>query len=262
MEIDKSLFADNVKPLIDLLLSDNWPAAAPKFMICEDTEKDKTERAEGILSYVGEDLTDKKFLDFGCGEGYVVREAAKQSKLAVGFDLEKTGELPWETTQDNFTLTTSIDKVKETGPYNIIMLYDVLDHAQNPEEVLKQVASLCDAETKVIVRCHPWMSRHATHIYKDLNKAFVHLIFTEDELKLMGITSKFTQKYFYPINKHKEWFDAAGFKLISNDVIRTSVEPFFKKPKIAARLPLNEYKGQFPQWQMSQSFNDYILTLK
>lgn len=259
MKIDRTLFPESTQILIDLLESSEWPAAAPQFLICENTEKDKSERAEGILNYIGENLDKKKFCDFGCGEGHVIREIGKYASTSIGYDILKDGELNWETTQDNYTLTTNFEIVKEKSPYDFILLYDVLDHAKNPLEILEQVKSLCNKDTKVFVRCHTWMSRHGSHLYQQINKAWIHLVFTEEELNLMGLKIPETKKIYLPLATQEDWFKQSGFKVINSDIIKCQVETFFRRPLILNRLPLNQFKGEFPEWQMSQSFNDYIL---
>ena len=182
MNIDKSLFSPEAQTLIDFLQSADWPEAAPAFLICQNTEEDKTERAEGIINYIAENFTNKKFCDFGCGEGHVAREAGKIAGYSIGYDVVKDGTLPWESTEYDYSLTTDFEKIKQNGPYDIILLYDVLDHVKSPEDVLKQVASISNANTKIFVRFHPWIGRHGGHLYKDLNKAWAHLVFTEEEL--------------------------------------------------------------------------------
>jgi len=101
------------------------------------------------------------------------------------------------------------------------------------------------------------MSRHGAHLYKQLNKAWVHLIFTEEELAKMGVKMEFVRKYFTPINEQNSWFKNAGLTVVSSDIIKTAIEPFFRRPEIASKIPA--VKGQFPDWQMSQVFNDYRL---
>lgn len=261
MQIDRSLFPANTQVLIDLLQSSEWPHAAPQFLICANTEKDKVERAEGILNYIGENLDQKKFCDFGCGEGHVAKEVGKHTTNSTGYDIVKTGDLPWETTQEGFTLTTDYEKVKQQSPYDFILLYDVLDHAASPIEVLEKVRLLCNQDTKVIVRCHSWMSRHGSHLYQDINKAWIHLVFTEEELNLMGLKLPQMQKIYFPLGAQDEWFKRSNFKVISSDIIKCQVESFFRRPLISNRLPLEQFKGEFPEWQMSQSFNDYILKI-
>jgi 2-polyprenyl-3-methyl-5-hydroxy-6-metoxy-1,4-benzoquinol methylase len=261
MNIDKSLFSPEAQVLIDFLQSSDWPEAAPEFLICKDTEEDKTERSEGIVNYIAENFTNKKFCDFGCGEGHVAREVGKIAGYSIGYDVLKDGTLPWESTQNNYLLTTDFEKIKQNGPYDIILLYDVLDHVSSPEDVLKQVASISNANTKIFVRFHPWIGRHGGHLYKDLNKAWAHLVFTEEELKLMGITLQNVNKCFHPLLEQKKLFASTGFKIINSDTIKSTVEKFFRRPKIMKRLPLNKFKFEFPEWQMSQSFNDYVVQL-
>jgi hypothetical protein len=87
------------------------------------------------------------------------------------------------------------------------------------------------------------------------------LFFSEEELKNMGIEFDFIQKYYFPINKHKSWFNESGFQFESSDIVRSFVEPFFRRQEILSRIP-EEFNGEFPEWQMSQTFNDYVLKIK
>ena len=254
--IDKSLFPREKHVLLELLDGSDWPEAAPQFLICEDSENDKMERAEGILDYIGDKLEGKKILDFGCGEGHVALKAAETAELAIGYDIVQ----PSKTGTDKCLLTSDFDKVKEKGPFDLIILYDVLDHCKDSVVALNQVKSVSGPKTKVFVRCHSWMSRHGAHLYKQLNKAWVHLIFTEEELAKMGVKMEFVQKYYFPINTQNKWFADSGFKVVSSDIIKCAIEPFFRKPEIASILGIN-FQGNFPEWQLSQVFNDYVLGL-
>ena len=261
--IDKALFPAGVHGLLDLLMSDKWPEAAPAFLICEDTEDDKMERAEGILDYIGDNLTTRKVLDFGCGEGHVALKASETAVKSVGYDIVKSGTLAWESwlkpsLGDKCLLTTDFAKVAAEGPYDLVILYDVLDHCVDPVAALNQIKSVCTPQAKIFVRCHSWMSRHGAHLYKQLNKAWLHVFFTEEELVKMGLKMEFTQKYVFPIAKQTSWFNEVGLKTHGSDVIKTAVEPFFRQPALVARYPA-EFKGQFPEFQMSQVFNDYKL---
>lgn len=258
MQIDKSKLPENIHHLVDMLMSPEWPEAVPPFLICSDSEEDKFERAEGIIDYVSFDLKDKKICDFGCGEGHLAIEASKVAAKSIGYDVKVTGIHPWEV-QEKYLLTTNIDMVKSHAPYDYVILYDVLDHSINPISVLKNVFDISHNETKIFVRCHSWMSRHGGHTYRTINKAWVHLVFTEEELKAMDCNPEFSFKYYTPIITQKEWFNIVNLTITESEIIKTVVEPFFRKPEIMARLPLEKYKGEFPEWQMSQVFNDYFL---
>lgn len=250
--------SSEAQALFNMLQSSEWPEAVPEFLICSETEEDKCERAEGILDYIDIELKDKKVLDFGCGEGHVSLKAAETSALSVGYDVKPSGAMTWEQ-KDKYLLTTDFSKVQNQGPYDLVILYDVLDHSEDPVAILKQVKSVCHSGSQIFVRCHSWMSRHGSHLYKQMNKAWVHLFFTAEELASMGLKPDIVQRYYFPMNHQHDWFKNADLKIKSEDVIKGIVEEFFKKPEIKSRLP-NAFK-EFPEWQMSQSFNDYFLTL-
>ena len=123
-----------------LLKSDKWPQAVNPLQICdEDSEQLKRERADGILSIILEaKLNNKHFLDFGTGEGHVANEAANQgATISVGYDIKVPDKSPftWDKMEDKCLLTTDFEQVKATGPYNLILFYDVLDHVREDGQV-------------------------------------------------------------------------------------------------------------------------------
>jgi len=254
-QIDKSLFPEAVHPLLDLLITDAWPEAAPKYLICEDSENDKLDRADGILDYIGISFKDKKVLDFGCGEGHVSDKAAETAILSVGYDIVQPS---FDSNKKNCILTSDFSNVTKNGPYDIIILYDVLDHCKDVLDALNQVKSVSDSQTKIFIRCHSWMSRHGAHLYKKLNKAWVHLIFSEEDLNKMGVKMDFVRKYYFPVDTQNKWFKESGFKVLSSEIIKSPVDSFFKCEELKKILSKN-FDGKFPEWQMSQCFNDYVL---
>lgn len=252
---------DVFEELKTLLNSEIWPQAAPDFLICEENEKDKIERADGIISYLGLELNEKNFLDFGCGEGHVVKHVAGLgAKKSIGYDIKTSENLTWNQEDGNFLLTTDFEKVKANAPYDYIVLYDVLDHSDDPVAILSSLRELMNDNSKVYVRCHPITSRHGTHQYRKLNKAFVQLVFTEDELKQIGLENDIKQKTYHPLSDNTKWFQKAKFKIVSHDVVKSPVEEFFKNTKIvASRITRPPYGKGFPDFQMQQVFNDYTL---
>ena len=264
-KINKDLFPKETHLLLDVLASPMWPEAVPSFLICEDKEEDRQDRAEGILDFVYQnldiDITRKKFLDFGCEAGHVALEAGKKALKSVGYDIKKYGNYTWEETDSNCFLTTDFEKVKENGHYHFIMLYDVLDHVENPVEVLKQVRSVCTSNSVVFLRFHSWMSRHGAHLYKKFNKAWIQLVFSEDELKLMGLVPETVQRYIRPIATQKGFIEEAGFNVIKESIETSAVEPFFKESVLKSRF-FSNFGTEFPEFQMSQSFNDYLIKIK
>lgn len=264
---EKSKTFDELKRLLE---SDEWPEAVFQIQIAdENSESDKEERAEGITDMILPPLDGKKFLDFGCGEGHIVNCTSKSAEMSVGYDIVKNpkSRFEWEAEKEKILLTTDLEKARSKGPYDVILLYDVLDHAQvqTPGEILKLVCSLLSDEGKVYLRTHPWTSRHGGHAYRKLNKAFVHLVFTEEELKSMDIELEPNMKVNFPISSYNSWIKDSGLiKSMEPELDEQEVEPFFSKKtivkdRILKLFEAEEWKQECPVWQMSQCFWDYVL---
>jgi SAM-dependent methyltransferase len=258
---------DNLKTLLD---SSEWPNAVFEVQIAdENCEGDKKERAEGIVDIILPSLDQKKFLDFGCGEGHVAKYAAKNANLSIGYETEKNpnSQLEWENKKENFLLTMDFEKVKKEGPYDIILIYDVLDHSKEESmtKVLEKAKSVLLDEGNIYLRCHPWVSRHGGHAYRKINKAFVHLVFTEDELEKIGLELEFNNKVLYPLATYLKAIEDAGLTKINEEEIDfQDVEPFFSENPIVKRrilkaFGINEWGNTRPAFQMSQCFVDYVL---
>jgi 2-polyprenyl-3-methyl-5-hydroxy-6-metoxy-1,4-benzoquinol methylase len=260
--------------LKNLLNSKEWPQAVFQDQIAdENSEKDKEERAEGIADILLPNLNDKKFLDFGCGEGHVAKHVANDSSLSVGYDIEKSikSQLAWEEKKEKLLLTTDFEKARSEGPYDIILIYDVLDHAkeESMSEILERAKSVLSEDGIIYLRCHPWCGRHGGHAYRKINKAFVHLVLTEDELKEMGLDLEPNQKVFFPLDTYSKAIEKAGLvNSQERDIDFLDVEPFFSenpivKNRILAAYGIKEWgeKGR-PAFQMSQCFVDYVLSNK
>ena len=256
----------------ELVKSPLWPSAVPEELICKtESEEDKQERAEGIIYLmINEDLSDKSFLDFGCGEGHVVFQAAKNNvKKSVGYDPHSS--LP--DSDEKCYFYNDFEKVREEGPFDIVLMYDVLDHLDGFDsvdptevtnrmaEVLSQVKLVTHENSKIYLRCHPWCSRHGGHLYNSLNKAFVHVVFSKSELEDMGYEVEGVAKVTFPQATYNAAIRAAGLKTISQDVIQTQIEGFFQEGLIAKRIVSHWPEGHaYPGYQTGQDFLDYILT--
>lgn len=266
----------------------NWPAAVEASLICNrQSEDEKFDRAEGILDMVvTKSIKNTKFLDFGCGQGHVAEKALAQNcKLTVGYDIESQN---WDKRKidEKLLLTTDWNEVKKNGPYEVVLVYDVLDHIVTPTyeiidchnppnniiEAFKAIKSVTAPAGTIYVRCHPWTSRHGSHLYQKINKAFLQLIFTDEELIKIGATETklAIQKIIHPLDTYSKIFSLAGFRNIRENARLTEpIEPFFERNLLIAKRikqnwrtsPNNELRAgtKFPIFQMEIQFLDYIL---
>jgi len=261
---------EEFETLKSLLHSDEWPQAVFQVQIAdENSEKDKDERAEGIADILLPPLEGKKFLDLGCGEGHVANHASKVASVSVGYDIVKNpkSRFSWEQENEKLILTTDLEKVRANAPYDVILIYDVMDHVQEstPQEVLSIAKSVLADGGKIYMRMHPWASRHGGHAYRKLNKAFVHLVFNDEELRSLGVELDHNLKIIFPLSKYESWLAGSGLKKSSeHELDRQEVEDFFKENPLVRKRILKafgneEWKDDCPAWQMSQCFWDYVL---
>jgi 2-polyprenyl-3-methyl-5-hydroxy-6-metoxy-1,4-benzoquinol methylase len=248
-----------------LLLSSEWPLAAAPDQICNfNVEDEKLFRAENILNVFGlskSNLEGKRFLDFGCGEGHLVLKAKERGAIALGFDIE-----------DNFLKNTNCfftstwanieNYVSENGKFDIIVLYDVLDHLLGDTDLIfKNISSV--SKGLIYVRTHPFCSRHGFHLYYQMNKAFIHLIFSEKELSLLGVKpNTFTKGVTFPTEQYRIMLQNY-FRILESIESKTLVDDFFLKNQLVLeRIKKYWYKDNDLDSivdSMSLSFIDFLL---
>lgn len=253
--------AEEFEKIQELLQGQEWPEAVPDFLICKMTEEDKMERAEGIVDFLDIDLTNKKVLDFGCGEGHVVKLLREKSIDCSGFDISKQGALEWEK-EDGYLLTTDWSKILAKKPFDVVFLYDVLDHAESPIDCLNKVREVATPESHIVLRTHPFCGPHGGHLYQTINKAYLHLICTPEELEKLGCKLDFNQKVLFPLATCENWFKEASFAIKKSNTVKNHIAQFFmRNPVVRSRIN-KLYPNEFPSWQMSQAFNDYVVKMR
>lgn len=250
------------RPKREVLDINNWPEAIPVYLE-KPSDEDQTKRAIMVLDKIlDQSMEDKNFLDYGCGEGWVTQQAVyRGAKKVVGYDI--VSHHTWSKFK-GAVFTNNLQTEKEL--FDVVFLYDVLDHCEDPIGVMEDIKSRLSTNGKVYVRCHPWTSRHGMHLFKiGLNKAYLHLFLNWDELvQASGQQPWFTRPEKNPIEAYHWWFHQ--FRIVKEVPIKDLVPDFFKNQKmkelIAERqqMPFEDV-NQFLDL-MEVSFVDYVLTLQ
>lgn len=245
--------------------STEWPAAIDQNLICHSEDQLK-KRADNIIKlHVHEFLEDQKFLDFGCGDGYVTVAAANAgATLSVGYDISKKWK--FANNEGSYFFTADPKEVRQKGPYDVVLIFDVMDHlTEDPVRVLKEIRQLLSANGKIYMRNHPWCSRHGSHLHEKLNKAFAHLIFDDMELtRIGGYTQENVLKLTDPIGTYRSWFEEADLMVQNETIITKEAEEFFFLPEnIEIRDKLeNCWEGKDLRKLLSIEYVFYVLSLK
>ena len=259
-EKPKFLISGQFKDNIDnLILSDLWPNEVAPSLIVRN-EQQITIRAKSIAhSYGLHKMHGKKFLDFGCGNGAVVIEACKMGLFAFGYDHVQQ----WSDLVDNFSIDK--DYILSNGPYDIISLYDVIDHIMTHDEAVEAmsfVRGCATSDTVINVRCHPWTSRHGGHLYETINRAYAHILLSEEEYQKHATVK--VRKITRPLAEYAKIFQKAGLIVCNEEthMSRISMEEMFLSEHLVKMFSA-KLSGD-ADWQshvLSLAFIDYKLKI-
>lgn len=246
----------------ELLQIDSWPPAVPGHLMRTPKEQDQINRATAVLDMTLTcSLEGMSFLDYGCGEGYIAAGMLKRGVISTtGYDIVESPT--WQKHPINCVFTT--DKKSLTrGGYDCVFLYDVLDHVHDPVELMEHVKTLVKPTGIVYVRCHPWCAKHASHLFKvGLNKAYIHLFLSWEELCNLGYEQTFTRPEIDPIRAYNYWFHQ--FKIVKETVHKSHVSDFFMVPSFKQlvldqqQVPKERQEGFIKDMEIE--FVDFILT--
>jgi hypothetical protein len=180
--------------------------------------------------------------------------------LAVGYD-----PVVADQRFQNKLLTKDKLVVANNAPYDFIIVYDVLDHCEDPVAALKFIEELATPQTKVIVRNHPFCSRHGKHLFTALNRAFLHMFLDDLELvRLCGTSGEWTRPVLRPLTEYRNWLTHTKFDIAMETAVTTPVESFFTTPDnyLLRDKIITKYEGEDPSRHMQVDFVDYVLRKK
>jgi 2-polyprenyl-3-methyl-5-hydroxy-6-metoxy-1,4-benzoquinol methylase len=256
---------EEISEIEELLKNPNWVEAVPLDLICdENNEEDKMDRARGIrdVFHANYDYSNKKILDIGTGYGHLVKSIAeKNPTIVVGYDIKNEFQI-----QNDEKIKTTIlwDEVVQYGPYDLIYLYDVIDHAENetPQDILRKAKSVLSNDGIIKMRCHPFISRHGGHVYTKINKSYAHLVFSKEELIKLGHNMKNfpTTQVTSPLKTYSKFIFDAELKIVTHNVTNQPAEQLFLSGVFAERIKKNLKQTNLMIPQMGMQFVDFTLS--
>lgn len=227
----KSLSQSHLGPVPDYR-DDSWPEAVPEYLIVREDDLDAQRlRAIQIEGMIGFNATGLNVLDYGCGNGFLAAQYAKSAKTSYAYDIAQgsfsdfllDGSLP------NLLNCSKQQLGSLTGQIDLIILFDVIDHivGNTAVNLLQDLKKYLSSKGRIFLRCHPWTSRTGSHAYLSINKAFIHLAMTSDELLQAGIKVLPNIKANKPLAIYEDMLNKAGYKTENKKVQTNAVEDYF-----------------------------------
>jgi len=232
---DNKLIPIDLTQIETMLLG--WPRAVDPALITDQNDEDSLQyRALQILSIMPISIKDLNVLDIGCGTGHLAVEMSYQAKSVVAYDVDTKayGDFSQST---NLTFAQDIEQVQQNGPYDFIVMYDVLDHAKgDPLDLLKTAQQLIKQDGTIFLRTHPWVSNTGGHLYETMNYGFLHLYLTPYEMSKLGYKLPYNIKATRPMAMYEDWINRAGLKIESRTIKAQPINDFFKKEAVINRI--------------------------
>jgi 2-polyprenyl-3-methyl-5-hydroxy-6-metoxy-1,4-benzoquinol methylase len=131
-------------------------------------------------------LKDKKVLEIGCGNGFLLKELSNYGGSCVGLEPGKQIELA---SQPNIELINDFfPSIKVKGEFDLIIHFNVLEHLENPVEILKEQVKLLGPEGKIIFgvpNCEPYLNSGDLSLF--VHEHFNY--FTQESLHQIALAS-------------------------------------------------------------------------
>jgi len=107
----------------------------------------RREVLEKLVVVLGElDDKPKKLLDFGCGYGHALRILNMRDLKCLGFDVSAE-----RLVRAGVTATSDIEELRRSGPFDVILCFDVLEHVPYPNRTLELLAALSSERTLLAI---------------------------------------------------------------------------------------------------------------
>tara|TARA_Y100000816_G_scaffold291420_1_gene282704 strand:+ start:722 stop:1678 length:957 start_codon:yes stop_codon:yes gene_type:complete len=171
---------------------------------------------ERRFDYLKPLLVNNTLLDFGCGPGGFLRLASEISMVAHGLELEKKLK-PYFKKQSLTVFQNLSDLFKEmpSGGYDIITLFQVLEHLPDPKKTLDELYEILADDGQIIIEIpnanDALLSLYNSTPFSDFTYWSSHLfLYTSGTLELLVKQTNLKVNYIkqiqrYPLSNHLYW---------------------------------------------------------
>ena len=106
-------------------------------------------------------------LDYGCGFGVTARLLAEVGYRVIAFDPSQARCDVAATADGSVTIVGSKDDLRRLGPYQVVVIDNVLEHVADPQRVIGLIAELCDQEAVVYISVPSYEAGRIARLLQD-----------------------------------------------------------------------------------------------
>ena len=150
------------------------------------------------------------------------RLSLKKYETCLNVYIEENGLSKW--IKNCSDIHVKQKKIWDERFYDLLIMYDVIDHLADQEEVvclLKRCTSFLNKDGEIFLLCHPGISRLGTHL-THINRAYIHLFF--------DIRGRHTIMTPDPISFYRDSFGKSMLKIIEEHIYKEYIEDYFDSP--------------------------------
>jgi len=172
-------------------------------------ERDDDRRIE----YLKEAMTNRDVLDFGCGPGGFLLKARSKTRMIIGIELESRLQSHFK--ENNLNVVQNIQDLPVDQKFDLITAFHVVEHLEDPAEILKQLATKLQESGKIIIEI-PSSADALITLYKNVPYSeftywSCHLfLFNSSNLQILAKKAGLNLDYVeyiqrYPLSNHLYW---------------------------------------------------------
>ena len=191
------------KPPIDVF--DNWVKIGKD----DGLEKNHASAVAKMVEYSTGSLEQFSFIDAGCGNGWLVRNMANDSRCikSIGIDgskrmIKKAKKLD----EKNEYVCSDLLNWKPNEKVNLVISMEVFYYFENPEKLTRHIyQNWLTENSRLIIGIDFYKENLISHSWPEETGASIMKLFSENEWKQFFLNSEFKNVYSWKVDQKKDW---------------------------------------------------------
>ena len=172
-------------------------------------EKNHASAVAKMLEYSTGSLEQFSFIDAGCGNGWLVRNMANDSRCikSIGIDgskrmIKKAKELD----RKNEYVCSDLLNWKPSEKVNLVISMEVFYYFENPEKLTRHIyQDWLTENSRLIIGIDFYKENLISHSWPEETGVSIMKLFSENEWKQFFLNSNFKNVYSCKVDQKKDW---------------------------------------------------------